>query len=84
MKKKTQREIIIDRLIEDGCVDNFWAFNNYILRLGAIIHGLREEGWSIGGQFGVGNHSKNFIYTLLDEPPELGFEEPIIRKHIII
>ena len=81
MREQTQKERVIERLKTDGCVDNFWAFHNYILRLGAIIHGLREDGWNIDGRFGVGNHSKNFIYTLLEEPP---VSEPITRKHISI
>ena len=71
----------MDKLREEGCVDNFWAIHNYILRLGAIIHGLREEGWDIEGKFGMGNHSKNFIYTLLDEPAK---PQPVIRKHVNI
>ena len=75
MSGQTQKERVIDRLREDGCVDNFWAFHNSILRLGAIIHGLRMEGWEIDGSFGVGNHRKNFIYTLVEEP---------VRKHITI
>ena len=75
MNEVTQKERVIEKLRTEGQVDNFWAFHNYILRLGAIIHDLREDGWSINGRYGSGKNSKNFIYTLVEEP---------IRKHITI
>lgn len=84
MKNKTQKERVVERLRDDGCVDNFWAFHNYILRLGAIIYGLRADGWKIDGGFGIESDRKNFIYTLVEEPPQPELELPIIRKHINI
>jgi len=38
----TQQDRVKQRIEETGSVDNFWAFHNYILRLGAIVHGLRK------------------------------------------
>ena len=67
--KPTQKQVIEDKLRDEGQVDNFWAFHNYILRLGAIIYSLKEDGWIIGGHFGEGHNRKNFIYTLIAEPP---------------
>ena len=75
MNRQTQKTRVIGKLREEGRVDNFWAFGNYILRLGAIIHGLREDGWHIDGGFGTGQNRKNYIYTLVEEP---------IRKHVTI
>ncbi len=59
---------MIKQLMETGKVSNFWAIDNYILRLGAIIHGLRQEGWEIDGAFGEGKNKKNFIYSLKKSP----------------
>lgn len=69
----TQREVVLKKLIEEGTVDNFWAFHNYILRLGAIIHGLRHEGYEIDGMFGKEyglqpSEWKNYIYILKNKP----------------
>jgi len=72
--EKTQRERVLDRLIVYGTVDNFWAFHNYILRLGAIIHGLRQDGYEIDGMFGKEyvpedtSQRKNFFYILRKKP----------------
>jgi hypothetical protein len=68
MPKKTQRERVVDRIREHGSIDNFWAFHNYILRLGAIIFELRKEGWEFKGEFGTGPDKKNFIYTPIQRP----------------
>lgn len=52
MKKKTQKERVLARIRETGFVDNFWAFHNYILRLGAIMCQLKKEGLVFEGKFG--------------------------------
>ena len=52
MNHKTQKQIVLDRINEVGYADNFWAFHNYILRLGAIIYRLRREGMEFTGAFG--------------------------------
>jgi hypothetical protein len=50
---KSQIEKVKDRLWEVGYVDNFWAIDNYILRLGAIIHTLHHKhGYNFTGAFG--------------------------------
>jgi hypothetical protein len=48
----TQTEKVIARLMKYGQVNNFWAINNNILRLGAIMCTLRKEGWHFTGAFG--------------------------------
>lgn len=65
MKQKT---VVKNRIREVGHVDNFWAIQNYILRLGAIIHTLRKEGMMLEGAFGkeLGKDKvewKNYYYT---------------------
>jgi len=64
-----QKERVKNRIEEVGYVDNFWAIQNYILRLGAIIHDLRQEGMKLDGAFGkeLGKDRqlwKNYYYTL--------------------
>ena len=71
--KQTQRQIVIDKLEQDGEVSNLWAIQNYILRLGAIIHGLRQEGWELEGKFGKERGEeranwKNYYYRLISKP----------------
>ena len=64
----TQKEKVKNRIRKVGYVDNFWAIENYILRLGAIICDLRKNGMSFSGAFGkeLGKERrvwKNFYYT---------------------
>lgn len=66
----TQKQRVLDRINEIGCVDNFWAIQNYILRLGAIIHDLTKEGWVFRRVFGDNNHKKNSYYYPLLRPGE--------------
>ena len=63
-----QREKVETRIKEVGYVDNFWAIDNYILRLGAIIYKLRMDGVILNGAFGkeLGKERrlwKNYYYT---------------------
>jgi len=66
--KVTQKQKIIERFKQDGFVTNFWAIDNYILRLASIISMLRKEGWNIKTEYkGVKGH-KNCKYHLLEIP----------------
>lgn len=61
----TQKEIIKNRLEEVGYVDNYWSIENKVsLRLGAIIHILKKEGYEFK-PYWVG---KNYHYKLLSRP----------------
>lgn len=71
--EQTQRERVLRKLLDEGEVDNFWAFHNYILRLGAIIHRLRESGYEIDGMYGKDRGferklHKNYYYILKNRP----------------
>lgn len=60
--KLTQKQKILNRIEEVGYVDNFWAIQNYILRLGAVIHSLQDDGYSFDRRFGRGKNKKNYYY----------------------
>jgi len=65
--KTTQLKIVKERLKTKGYVDNFWAIENKILRLGAIIFALRVTKPTIKGAFGKSlgmpkEFHKNFYY----------------------
>ena len=68
--KTTQAERVVAKLERDGYVDNFWAIENYILRLGAIIYRLTKQGMvfdrAFGKRLGKGRHLwKDYYYTLI-------------------
>lgn len=61
----SQKQRVIDRILETGSVDNFWSIENRVsLRLGAIIFNLRNEGWEFQTEY-IDTHgsNKNFRYT---------------------
>lgn len=64
--KQTQYQIVLNRLEKYGSISNFWAFHNYILRLGAIIYEIRQKGYAVDGAFEKkkGKTTKNYVYTL--------------------
>jgi len=45
--KKSQKQLISDRLIRYGEVSNIWAVNNKILRLSERIRELKQRGYNI-------------------------------------
>lgn len=67
MTRKTQYDIVKSKLLKEGYITNFWAFHNYLLRLGAIIYVLRQEGMHIAGHYEVkkGKLTKNYVYRLV-------------------
>lgn len=68
---KSQKQKVIDRLLDEGFVDNFWSIETRTsLRLGAIIHSLKADGWVFEGRFGKeeGEHMKNYYYYLKSAP----------------
>lgn len=78
--KKSQQLLVIQRIREYGYVDNFWAIQNYILRLGAIICRLRKDGYNIEGDYGCNLNSssktmrRNFYYFLPSKKKALSAE----------
>lgn len=72
----TQKQTIKRKLTADGEVSNIWAIEHKILRLGAIIHSLRQEGMQIDGHFPEG--SKNYVYTLTKKPQRFEYVPVIV------
>lgn len=66
--RKSQQDVVIDKLTLDGHVSNFWAIENYILRLGAIICQLRKQGWEFETSWGKDSERKNYYYTATKKP----------------
>lgn len=64
---KDQIETIKRKLEKDGEVSNFWAIQNYCLRLGARIKDLRDNGMTIIGSYEMkkGKLTKNYVYKLV-------------------
>jgi helix-turn-helix protein len=65
---KTQEEKVIEKLNLDGFVSNFWAINEYILRLGSVINNLKNKGWVFRTEWGEGQERKNYYYYLVKKP----------------
>lgn len=68
---KTQQQKVAEILREQGEIDNFSAIDGTIgfrcLRLGAIIHRLRQEGWVIDTKVQA---DKNTMYVLREAPKQ--------------
>lgn len=67
--KKTQKERVIDILNQQGYIDNYFCVNTKLtLRLGAIIHVLKKEGWKFSEESGFIEGTKNWVYRVLEKP----------------
>lgn len=69
--EQSQQERVLEKLNRDGEVNNFWAIEHYILRLGAIIHQLSKEGMQFKRAYGkeLGKEQrlwKNYYYIKLE------------------
>lgn len=68
MKKQTQETIVKNRLERYGQINNLWAINNGLWRLGAVIHQLKKQGVKIEGEFlptADGKISRIYNYKLI-------------------
>lgn len=59
--KKSQKQIVLDKLQQEGYITNLWCLQNGIWRLGAIIFMLRNEGHNIE----TDDSKKNCRYKLI-------------------
>lgn len=89
---QTQTEKVLQRIQTHGYIDNFYAMQNYILRLGARINDLKKQGYKIYGKTGKElnypkSMHKNYYYFLEgsqnDERPKILNINTIPRKMII-
>lgn len=61
----TQKDVIIELLLKQGYVDNYYCIDNKIsIRLGAIIFVLKQDGWDFRTEM-VG---KNCHYYPIKKP----------------
>lgn len=69
-KMKSQLLKISEVLIEKGKITTPQAISMYIIRLGALIHILRNDGWKIDGKYLGKNKQKTrtYEYTLVARP----------------
>jgi len=68
MKKPTQEQIVEARLTRYGAINNLWAIDHHIWRLGAIICRLRVKGLKIEGEYlpnATGGLTKIYNYVLV-------------------
>jgi len=65
--KKSQKQLISDRLIRYGEVSNIWAVNNKILRLSERIRELKQRGYNIETFYKVfrGKRERTASYRLV-------------------
>jgi len=65
---KSQEQIVIKQLQENGQVSRNWALRNYISRLSAIILNLKKAGYEITGKnertLGGYGRGLDFVYKL--------------------
>ena len=52
LKDMTQQEKVLEKFNRDNEVDNFWAIENKILRLGSIMCDLKKKGTEFTTMFG--------------------------------
>ena len=63
--KKSQVEIVREKLYREGEVNNLWALTSGIWRLGAVIKILRDDGENIETEFNTERVGKNCHYKLI-------------------
>ena len=76
MKKKTQKERIISKLIKDGYVTRNEALKNYISRLSALIFSLEKEGWKFSAK---DMPDGDYKYEVIENPIK-----PVLKPSIIM
>ena len=61
-EKKSQKNIITLKLLDDGFVSRNWALNRYITRLANYIFELKKDGWEFSQSYKIDGISKDFVY----------------------
>lgn len=72
--KKSQKQRVIDRLLERGEISRNQCLSNYISRLSAIIQDLEEEGW----EFKTDRLDNDYFYYVIKHPYKIqNYTHPI-------
>lgn len=67
-KNQTQKEKVKEHLVKYGYVRRNWALRNYISRLSAIVYELRDEGWTLKGDYVDTKNGRDYKYELISLP----------------
>ncbi len=62
--KKTQKEIVLEKLEKEGKITNLWCIQHGIWRLSDVILHLRNEGHEIVTEYNTEKVGKNCHYYL--------------------
>lgn len=82
--KKSQKQFVIDRLLNDRCISRNACIQNYITRLSAIIQKLEQDGWIFDGQYEHEECGKDFVYYLRYTPyKRVEYFVPELNKTIV-
>ena len=65
-EKKSQREVVKEKLMNEGVINNLWCLQNGIWRLSdLILHLRRDENMNITTEFNTERVGKNTHYHLV-------------------
>lgn len=64
MTSRTQKEIVIEHLLEFNAISRNWCLQRFITRLSALIYDLKKDGWSFKHE----NVDGNYIYYVVSKP----------------
>lgn len=69
MKNTSQKEWVIQQLLDKGKISRNFALKNFISRLGAIIQDLEEEGFEFNAYYiKSDNGGRNYVYEMTKYP----------------
>lgn len=79
--RKTQKDIVVNILLQKGGISRNTCLKMYITRLGAIIKDLEYEGWKFDSFYGKARgfkkeNWKNYYYVVKNKPSKYGMEYP--------
>lgn len=83
--KKSQKQRVINRLLERGEISRNQCLANYISRLSAIIQDLEEDGWIFETERRGGNYKTeaDYIYKVKSHPYKIQeYTNPITNENI--
>jgi hypothetical protein len=83
MSKISQKQQIINKLLDDGFVSRNWALQNYIGRLASRMTDLKDEGWEFRTENVEEHGGINFYYYVLNSPhKKVQYYVPVLNKVI--
>ena len=81
---KNQKQMIINKLKDDGFVSRNWALQNFCSRLGAIINKLKNEGWEFDARYTKTENGMDYTYYTTKMPfHKVEYVVPELNKNIV-